>query len=203
LECATRFIKTHGAWNGGNMLNVLRHSQKLERPFIVGYVAAALGLLLGLALTFWQVQLAELDIPLLQQEKRQWEMVLSQATPTSSEVEGLQVSLTQAKQRVQALDQRQSMRLDLQEVQALLFSKKPIENRNQIRMQKLRWQGGRFEWEGTSLSPEALQALLLQANSFDRWHTQPKFVQVQSAVFKLEGQLDVDLADLPWASQQP
>jgi hypothetical protein len=185
------------------MLNVLRFSQKTERPTMLVFVTSALGLLLGLAGTFWQAELAVLDIPMLLKEKRQWETILSQATPAQSDVEGLQASLTQAKQRVQALDQRQSMRLDLQEVQALLFSKKPLANSNQIRMQKLRWQGGRFEWEGTSLPPEALQALLLQANSFDRWHTQPKLVQVQSGVFKLEGQIDVNVADLPWALQQP
>ena len=72
---------------------------------------------------------------------------------------------------------------------------------------------------------EALQALLMQTNSFDRWHTQPKLVQVQSAsalvpsstvapalgqkpvaqsmVFKLEGQIEADLSNLPWVSQQP
>jgi hypothetical protein len=65
----------------------------------------------------------------------------------------------------------------------------------------------------------------MQTNSFDRWHTQPKLVQVQSAsalvpsstvapalgqkpvaqsmVFKLEGQIEADLSNLPWVSQQP
>ena len=185
------------------MLNVLRLSQTPERPSMLVYVASALGLFLGVAGTFLQAQWAEWDIPTLLQKKQQLETVLLHATPTQLDEQSMQTNLTQAKQRFQALDQRQSMRLDLQEVQALLFAKKPIPNGNQIRMQKLHWQGGRFEWEGTSLSPEALQALLLQANSFDRWHTQPKLVQVQSGVFKLEGQIDVNVADLPWTLQQP
>ena len=207
------------------MLNVLRLSQKPERPATVWYVSAAIGFLLGLGWTVWQAQLAVLSMPLLLQEKRQWEGVLNQVQPTQSDLEGLQFALTQATQRVQALEKRQSMRIDLEEVQALLFDKTQLRNRNQIRMEKLRWQGGHFEWEGSSLSSEALQALLMQTNSFDRWHTQPKLVQVQSAsalvpsltvapasgqkpvaqsmVFKLEGQIEADLSNLPWVSQQP
>ena len=114
------------------MLNVLRLYQTPERPSMLVYVASALGLFLGVAGTFLQVQWAEWDIPTLLQQKQQLETVLLHATPTQLDEQGMQTTLTQAKQRVQALDQRQSMRLDLQEVQALLFAKKPIPNGNQI-----------------------------------------------------------------------
>ena len=92
-------------------------------------------------------------------------------------------------------------------------------------MQKLRWQGGHFDWEGSSSSPETLQALLAQMSQFDRWHVQPQLVQMQSAsvidvaaskapnvgpkplthhvIFKLEGQIEVDPTMLMRVPQQP
>jgi hypothetical protein len=70
--------------------------------------------------------------------------------------------------------------------------------------------------------------LLLQTSQFERWHTLPKLVQMQSAtgldavvsnasnasisspkiasqsmVFKLEGQIEADVSNLPWVLQQP
>jgi hypothetical protein len=133
--------------------------------------------------------------------------------------------LTQAKARVQALEKRQSMRVDLEEVQSLVLAPSAFLKKDQIQLQKLRWQGGHFEWEGSSSSPEALQALLAQMNRFDRWHAQPQLVQMQSAspfdmtaskaphvgpksithnvIFKLEGQIDGDPATLMRVIQQP
>jgi hypothetical protein len=117
------------------------------------------------------------------------------------------------------------MRVDLEEVQSLLLAPSAFLKKDQIQLQKLRWQGGHFEWEGSSSSPEALQALLAQINRFDRWHAQPQLVQMQSAssfdmtaaktayggpksithnvIFKLEGQIDVDPAILMRVIQQP
>lgn len=210
------------------MLNVLRLTQAPQQPKTLWIVACFLGFLLGIAWTLWQTHLAELSLPHLRQEKAQWTAQLLQKQPSQNDLEALQFSLTQATQRVQALEKRQSMRQDLEEVQALLFAKKPIQNSHPIRLQKLRWQGGHFEWEASTLSPEALQALLLQTSRFERWHTLPKLVQMQSAtgldvvvltasaasssspkiaaqsmVFKLEGQIEADVSNLPWVSQQP
>ena len=163
------------------MLNVLRLTQAPKQPKTLWIVACLFGFLLGIAWTLWQTHWAELSLPLLRQEKALWTAQLLQKQPTQTDLEALQFSLTQATQRVQALEKRQSMRQDLEEVQALLFAKKPIQNSHPIRLQKLRWQGGHFEWEASTLSPEALQALLLQTSRFERWHTLPKLVQVQSA----------------------
>ena len=210
------------------MLNVLRLSQAPKQPKTLCIVAGILGFLSSMGWFLWQTHWAELSLPSLLQEKAQWTAQLLKKQPSQTDLEALQFSLTQATQRVQALEKRQSMRQDLEEVQALLFAKKPIQNSHLIRLQKLRWQGGHFEWEASTLSPEALQALLLQTSHFERWHTLPKLVQVQSAtgldavvstvsnvstsspkiaaqamVFKLEGQLDADVSNLPWVSQQP
>ena len=213
------------------MLNILRLTQTPPQTKTLWTVACLLGFLLGIAWTLWQAHLAELSLPYLRQEKAQWTAQLLQKQPTQTDLEALQFSLTQATQRVQALKKRQSMRQDLEEVQALLFAKKPIQNSHPIRLQKLRWQGGHFEWEASTLSPEALQALLFQTSRFERWHTPPKLVQMQSAtgqdaivstastaltatnsspkiaaqsmVFKLEGQIEADVSNLPWVSQQP
>jgi hypothetical protein len=210
------------------MLNVLRLTQAPQQPKTLWTVACLIGFLLSIAWTFWQTHWADLSLPRLRQEKAQWTAQLLQKQPTQIDLEALQFSLTQATQRVQALEKRQSMRQDLEEVQALLFTKKPIQNSHPIRLQKLRWQGGNFEWEASTLSPEALQALLLQTSQFERWHTLPKLVQMQSAtgldavvsnasnasisspkiasqsmVFKLEGQIEADVSNLPWVLQQP
>lgn len=165
------------------MMNVLRHLQPPQRPLQAGWLAVSMGLLLGLGGSVWQAQEAELNLPKLRIEKTEWQAQLQlaqQAQTSQSDIDGLQFSLTQATQRLQALEQRQSMRLDLQEVQALLFAKKPLRHQNEIQLQKLHWQGGRFEWEGSSLSSTAVQDLLVQVNAFDRWQTAPQMVQVQS-----------------------
>lgn len=211
------------------MMNVLRHLQPPQRPLQAGWLAVSMGLLLGLGGSVWQAQQAELNLPKLRIEKTEWQAQLQlaqQAQTSQSDMDGLQFSLTQATQRLQALEHRQSMRLDLQEVQALLFAKKPLRHQNEIQLQKLHWQGGRFEWEGSSLSSTAVQDLLVQVNSFDRWQTAPQMVQVQSdnalpgavpslvlkpthqgmtpsMLFKLEGQIE----GAPWpphtAAQSP
>jgi hypothetical protein len=216
------------------MLNVLRLTQAPKQPKTLWMAACLFGFLLGIVWNIWQTHWAELSLPLLRQEKAQLTAQLQQKQPSQTDLETLQFSLTQAKQRVQALEKRQSMRQDLEEVQALLFAKKPIQNSHPIRLQKLRWQGGHFEWEASTFSPEALQALLLQTSHFERWHTLPKLVQMQSAtgldavvstasnaliaptspnlspkiasqsmVFKLEGQIEADVANLSWVPQQP
>jgi hypothetical protein len=164
-------------------------------------------------------------MPRLLEEKQHWQAALQQTPSKPSEQATLQLSLTLTTQRVEALEKRQSMRLDLQEVQALLFANSAPQNRHSIRLQKLRWQMGQFEWEGSSSSPEALQALLLQTSRFDRWQRQPQLVQMQSApvmdaatskaassgpksftqsvAFKLEGQIEADASKLLLGSQQP
>ena len=199
------------------MLNVLRHLDPPERPLKRWWWPLLAGLLLSMCGTFWLDPWAEFEIATLLLEKTTWEAAMQshQTQPAHSELDGLQFSLTQATQRVQALHKRQSMRLDLQEVQALLFAKKPIRNHNAIQLQKLRWQGGRFEWEGLSLSPEAVQGLLLQTSTFDRWEMQPQLVQIQSSsstqsspasqsvIFKLEGQIQFDALPSNVALQQP
>lgn len=165
------------------MMNVLRHLQPPQRPLQAGWLAVSMGLLLGLGGSVWQAQQAELNLPKLRIEKTEWQAQLQlaqQAQTSQSDMDGLQFSLTQATQRLQALEHRQNMRLDLQEVQALLFAKKPLRHQTDIQLQKLHWQGGRFEWEGSSLSSTAVQDLLVQVNSFDRWQTAPQMVQVQS-----------------------
>ena len=211
------------------MMNVLRHLQPPQRPLQAGWLAVLMGLLLGLGGSVWQAQQAELNLPKLRIEKTEWQAQLQlaqQAQTSQSDMDGLQFSLTQATQRLQALEHRQNMRLDLQEVQALLFAKKPLRHQTDIQLQKLHWQGGRFEWEGSSLSSTAVQDLLVQVNSFDRWQTAPQMVQVQSdnalpgavpslvlkpthqgmtpsMLFKLEGQIE----GAPWpphtAAQSP
>ena len=207
------------------MLNVLRLSQPIQQPKIIWYVASVMGVLLSLGCTVWQSQLASRSMPRLLEEKQHWQTVLQKAPSKPSEQAALQLSLTLTTQRVQALEKRQSMRLDLAEVQALLFANSASLNRHPIRLQKLRWQGGQFEWEGSSSSPEALQALLLQTSRFDRWQRQPQLVQMQSApvmdtvtskaaisgpksftqsvAFKLEGQIEADASKLLLGSQQP
>ena len=207
------------------MLNVLRLSQPIQQPKIIWYVASVMGVLLSLGCTVWQSQWAERSMPRLLEEKQHWQAALHQAPSKPSEQAALQLSLTLTTQRVQALEKRQSMRLDLQEVQALLFANSAPQNRHSIRLQKLRWQEGQFEWEGSSSSPEALQALLLQTSRFDRWQRQPQLVQMQSApvldastpkaassvpksftqsvAFKLEGQIEADASKLLLGSQQP
>ena len=207
------------------MLNVLRLSQPIQQPKIIWYVASVMGVLLSVGCTVWQSQWAERSMPRLLEEKQHWQTVLQKAPSKPSEQAALQLSLTLTTQRVQALEKRQSMRLDLAEVQALLFANSAPQNRHPIRLQKLRWQGGQFEWEGSSSSPEALQALLLQTSRFDRWQRQPQLVQMQSApvldaatskaassdpkfftqsvAFKLEGQIEADSSKLLLGSQQP
>jgi hypothetical protein len=207
------------------MLNVLRLSQPTQQPKIIWYVASVMGVLLSLGCTVWQSQWAERSMPRLLEEKQHWQAALQQAPSKPSEQAALQLSLTLTTQRVQALEKRQSMRLDLAEVQALLFANSAPQNRHSNRLQKLRWQGGQFEWEGSSSSPEALQALLLQTSRFDRWQRQPQLVQMQSApvldaatskaassdpkfftqsvAFKLEGQIEADSSKLLLGSQQP
>jgi hypothetical protein len=171
-----------------------------------------MGLLLGLGGVMWLGQWAEFNLPTLLIEKNKWNAALQQPQASQSDIDGLQFTLTQAAQRVRMLEQRQSMRLDLQEVQSLLFVKKPRLFQSNVQMQKLRWQDGRFEWEGASLSPEALQELLMQASSFERWQIPPQLVQMQhdnavatatpisvlkaatqSMNFKIEGQLEAQL----------
>ncbi len=211
------------------MLNVLRLSQSTQRPKSLVHVASAVGVLLGMGWTMWQAHWAQNSMPMLQEEKTHWQSVLQKSLRvpplTPSQKTAMQTSLTQAKARVQALEKRQSMRLDLEEVQSLLLAPSAFLKKDQIQLQKLRWQGGHFEWEGSSSSPEALQALLAQMNRFDRWHAQPQLVQMQSAssfdmtasktphlgpqsithnvIFKLEGQIDVDPAILMRVIQQP
>ena len=218
-----------GTGFGGHMLNVLRLSQPTQRPKSLAYVASSVGVLLGMGWTMWQAHWAQNSMPMLQEEKTHWQSVLQASLKVSpltpSQKMAMQTSLTQAKARVQALEKRQSMRLDLEEVQSLLLAPSAFLKKDQIQLQKLRWQGGHFEWEGSSSSPEALQALLAQMNRFDRWHAQPQLVQMQSAssfdmtasktphvgpqsithnvIFKLEGQIDVDPAILMRVIQQP
>ena len=204
------------------MLNVLRHLQAPARPFKAWCLAVAVGLLLGLGGVMWQAQWAELNLPTLQIEKNKWNAVLQQPQASQSDIDGLQFTLTQTTQRVRALEQRQSMRLDLQEVQSLLFVKKPHHHQSNVQMQKLRWQDGRLEWEGSSLTPTALQEWLMQVSSFDRWQTTPQLVHMQhdnavapaapisvlkaapqSMNFKIEGQLEGQLEGAATVPQQP
>ena len=156
------------------MLNVLRLSQSTQRPKSLVHVASAVGVLLGMGWTMWQAHWAQNSMPMLQEEKTHWQSVLQKSLRvpplTPSQKTAMQTSLTQAKARVQALEKRQSMRLDLEEVQSLLLAPSAFLKKDQIQLQKLRWQGGHFEWEGSSSSPEALQALLAQIN---RWGLSP------------------------------
>jgi len=194
------------------MLNVLRHLQAPAPPLKAWWFAIAMGLLLGLVGVMWQGQWAEFNLSALLIEKNKLNAVLQQPQASQSEIDGLQFTLKQAAQRVGVLEQRQSMRLDLQEVQSLLFVKKSRLSQSNVHMQKLHWQDGRFSWEGTSLSPEALQELLMQVSSFDRWQIPPKLVHMQhdhavttaapisvlkaapqSMNFKIEGQLEAQL----------
>jgi len=218
-----------GTGFGGHMLNVLRLSHPTQRPKSLAYVASAVGVLLGMGWTMWQAHWAQSSMPMLQEEKTHWQSVLQKSllVPplTPSQKTAMQTSLTQAKARVQALEKRQSMRVDLEEVQSLLFASSSFRKKDLIQLQKLRWQGGHFDWEGSSSSPETLQALLAQMSQFDRWHVQPELVQMQSAsvidvaaskapnvgpkslthhvIFKLEGQIEVDPAMLMRVPQQP
>ena len=204
------------------MLNVLRHLQAPARPLKAWGFALAMGLLLGLGGVMWQGQRAEFNLPALLMEKNKWNAAIQQPQASQSDIDGLQFTLTQAAQRVRMLEQRQSMRLDLQEVQSLLFVKKPRLPQSNVQMQKLHWQHGRFEWEGTSLAPEALQELLMQVSSFDRWQMPPQLVHMQhdnavapaapisvlkaapqSMNFKIEGQLEGQLVGVPTVPQQP
>ena len=225
----TRPRQVLGAGLGGCMLNVLRLSYPIKRPKTLWYVASAMGVFLGLGCTIWLAHWAQSSMPNLQEEHRHWQTALQASLKlpplTPSQKTAMQTSLTQAKERVQALEKRQSMRLDLEEVQSLLFASSSFRKKDLIQLQKLRWQGGHFDWEGSSSSPETLQALLAQMSQFDRWHVQPQLVQMQSAsvidvaasktpnvgpkplthnvIFKLEGQIEVDPAMLMRVHQQP
>ena len=218
-----------GTGFGGHMLNVLRLSHPTQRPKSLAYVASAVGVLLGMGWTMWQAHWAQSSMPMLQEEKTHWQSVLqaSLLVPplTPSQKTAMQTSLTQAKERVHALEKRQSMRQDLEEVQSLLFASSSFRKKDLIQLQKLRWQGGHFDWEGSSSSPETLQGLLAKMSQFDRWHVQPQLVQMQSAsvidvaaskapnvgpkplthhvIFKLEGQIEVDPTMLMRVPQQP
>lgn len=207
------------------MLNVLRLSQPIQQPKIIWYGAAVAGVFLSAGWTVWQAQWALRSMPHLLEEKQHWQAALQRVPPSPSEQAALQLSVTLTTQMVQALEKRQNMRLDLEEVHALLFANSAMHNQHSIRLQKLRWQGGHFEWEGLSSSPEALQALLLQTSRFDRWQSQPQLVQMQtvpvidtaasktarsgpksftqSVAFKLEGQIEADPSKLFLGSQQP
>jgi len=211
------------------MLNVLRLSYPIKRPKTLWYLASAMGIFIGLGCTIWLTHWAQSSMPNLQEEHRHWQTALQASLKlpplTPSQKTAMQTSLTQAKERVQALEKRQSMRQDLEEVQSLLFASSSFRKKDLIQLQKLRWQGGHFDWEGSSSSPEALQALLAQMSQFDRWHVQPQLVQMQSAsvidvaasktpnvgpkslthnvIFKLEGQIEVDPAMLIRVPQQP
>jgi hypothetical protein len=204
------------------MLNVLRHLQAPARPLRAWCFALAMGLLLGLGGVMWQAQWAEFNLPALLLEKNKWNTALQQPQSSQSDIDGLQFTLTQTAQRVRVLEQRQSLRLDLQEVQSLLFVKKPRLSQSNVQMQKLRWQEGRFECEGTSLSPEALQELLMQVSFFDRWKIPPQLVHMQHANavatalpisvlkaapqsmnFKMEAQLEAQLEGVVMVRQQP
>ena len=126
------------------MLNVLRLSQPTQQPKIIWYVASVMGVFLSVGCTVWQSQLAARSMPRLLEEKQHWQAALQQTPSKPSEQATLQLSLTLTTQRVEALEKRQSMRLDLQEVQALLFANSAPQNRHSIRLQKLRWQMGQF-----------------------------------------------------------
>ena len=225
----TRPRQVLGAGLGGCMLNVLRLSYPIKRPKTLWYLASAMGIFIGLGCTIWLTHWAQSSMPNLQEEHRHWQTALQASLKlpplTPSQKTAMQTSLTQAKERVQALEKRQSMRLDLEEVQSLLFASSSFRKKDLIQLQKLRWQGGHFDWEGSSSSPEALQALLAQMSQFDRWHVQPQLVQMQSAsvidvaasktpnvgpkslthnvIFKLEGQIEVDPTILMRVPQQP
>ena len=225
----TRPRQVLGAGLGGCMLNVLRLSYPIKRRKTLWYVAFAMGIFIGLGCTIWQAYWAQISMPNLQEEHRHWQDALQTSLKlpplTPSQKTAMQTSLTQAKERVQALEKRQSMRLDLEEVQSLLFASSSFRKKDLIQLQKLRWQGGHFDWEGSSSSPETLQGLLAQMSQFDRWHVQPQLVQMQSAsvidvaasktpnvgpkplthnvIFKLEGQIEVDPAMLMRVPQQP
>ena len=208
MESVARFVEWFGARAGGCMLNVLRltqHSENTLKARFWRYGALAAGFLFGLGGLIWQDNWAALQLPQLQQDQLKWEALMRQAQPTQAELEALQQSLAQATQRVQALETRQSMRQDLGQVQSLLFAKKPIQNQSDILTHKLHWQGGRFEWEGSSLTPAALEALLFQVGRFEGWQVQPQLIQLQddsaqpvsalkpsaqSMVFKLQGQIE-------------
>lgn len=190
------------------MLNVLRLTQQSESSMkarFCRYGALAAGFLSGLGGLTWQENWAALQLPQLQQDQLKWEALMRQAQPTQAELEALQQGLARATQKVQALETRQSLRQDLGQVQSLLFAKNPIQNQSDILMHKLHWQGGRFEWEGASLTPAALEALLFQVGRFDGWQVQPQLIQLQgdsgqtvsalkpsaqSMVFKLQGQIE-------------
>ena len=225
----TRPRQVLGAGLGGCMLNVLRLSYPIKRPKTLWYVASAMGVFLGLGCTIWQAHWAQSSMPNLQEEHRHWQAALQTSLKlpplTPSQKTAMQTSLTQAKERVHALEKRQSMRQDLEEVQSLLFASSSFRKKDLIQLQKLRWQGGHFDLEGSSSTPETLQALLAQMSQFDRWHVQPQLVQMQSAsvidvaasktpnvgpkplthnvIFKLEGQIEVDPAMLMRVHQQP
>ena len=225
----TRPRQVLGAGLGGCMLNVLRLSYPIKRPKTLWYVASAMGIFVGLGCTIWQAHWAQSSMPNLQEEHRHWQTALQTSLKlpplTPSQKTAMQTSLTQAKERVHALEKRQSMRQNLEEVQSLLFASSSFRKKDLIQLQKLRWQGGHFDWEGSSSSPEALQALLAQMSQFDRWHVQPQLVQMQSAsvidvaaskapnvgpkplthhvIFKLEGQIEVDPTMLMRVPQPP
>ena len=225
----TRPRQVLGAGLGGCMLNVLRLSYPIKRPKTLWYVASAMGIFIGLGCTIWQAHWAQSSMPNLQEEHRHWQDALQASLKlpplTPSQKTAMQTSLTQAKERVHALEKRQSMRQDLEEVQSLLFASSSFRKKDLIQLQKLRWQGGHFDLEGSSSTPETLQALLAQMSQFDRWHVQPQLVQMQSAsvidvaasktpnvgpkplthnvIFKLEGQIEVDPAMLMRVHQQP
>ena len=122
----TRPRQVLGAGFGGCMLNVLRLSYPIKRSKTLWYMASAMGIFIGLGCTIWQAHWAQSSMPNLQEEHRHWQTALQTSLKlpplTPSQKTAMQTSLTQAKERVQALEKRRSMRQDLEEVQTLLFA---------------------------------------------------------------------------------
>jgi len=197
------------------MLNVLRSSLAPRHIRLEGGIAIALGISVSLLWMGLQEQAASGKLNALKIEKTEWQQQLRTPSISASQVEGLLFTIGQEKLRILALEKHQALRNDLAEVQSLLFTKRYQGQPSPVKLQKLRWQDGHFEWEGVSSEPLVLQSMLQEVSQFSRWQTLPRMVQIQNkpttagmpslqlATFKLEGQLESDVSPGPVQGKLP
>ena len=195
------------------MLNVLRSSRLPRHIRLEGGIAIGLGMLMSLLWVALQEHGASEKISALKIQKTEWQQQLLMPSVSPSQAAGLVFSIEQEKLRIAALEKHQTMRNDLAEVQALLFAKTYQGRSSPVKLQRLRWQEGNFEWESVSLEPLVLQGLLQEVSQFPRWQTLPRVVQIQNkpvtagmpnhqfVVFKLEGRLESDALPMPVLGQ--
>ncbi len=177
--------------------------------------ALALGLLAGVLGVYTEEQMASNVGLTNQSQKAQGLAALQQPVTSTLEVADSKRELKEGVERLNFLIRHESEHDDLSEAQDLLRKPQIGGNASIVKVQTLRWQSGRLEFEGVASSPEALHMMQQKMGEFSRWQTGPSLVQIytdplalpgtfrQNVGFKLQGSLQIAAETAPLQGRGP